>query len=198
MSACATAASPRSASAPDATAGQTIDATGLHVLPGLIDPHVHLRDPGDKAVETIPTGTQGRRARRPDGGVRHAEHHALDHRRRAAGLEAGLRRARVAWCDMGLYVGGTKTNIPSWRSWNSAAASARIKIFAGSSTGDLMVEDDEHLERVMRVRPPPHRLSQRGRVPAAGAQAAVQVGRSVLAATWTGATRNAPSSAPAG
>src|ERR1700712_4740621 len=43
----------------DATAGKTLDATGLHVLPGLIDPHVHLRDPGDKAVETIPTGTRG-------------------------------------------------------------------------------------------------------------------------------------------
>ena len=42
-----------------ATAGEVIDATGLHVLPGLIDPHVHLRDPGDAAVETIPTGTKG-------------------------------------------------------------------------------------------------------------------------------------------
>ena len=43
----------------DATAGETIDASGLHVLPGLIDPHVHLRDPGNAAVETIPTGTKG-------------------------------------------------------------------------------------------------------------------------------------------
>ena len=43
----------------DATADKMLDATGLHVLPGLIDPHVHLRDPGDKAVETIPTGTRG-------------------------------------------------------------------------------------------------------------------------------------------
>jgi urease alpha subunit len=42
----------------DATADATIDAGGLHVLPGLIDPHVHLRDPGDKTVETIPTGTR--------------------------------------------------------------------------------------------------------------------------------------------
>ena len=41
-----------------ATADATIDANGLHVLPGLIDPHVHLRDPGDKAVESIPTGTR--------------------------------------------------------------------------------------------------------------------------------------------
>src|SRR6185312_14615602 len=35
-----------------------IAALGLHVLPGLIDPHVHLRDPGDKAVESIPTGSR--------------------------------------------------------------------------------------------------------------------------------------------
>jgi dihydroorotase len=42
-----------------ATSDATIDARGLHVLPGLIDPHVHLRDPGDAAVETIPTGTRG-------------------------------------------------------------------------------------------------------------------------------------------
>ncbi|MFL5253100.1 MAG: dihydroorotase, partial [Rhodopila sp.] len=43
---------------PDVTAEKTLDATGLHVLPGLIDPHVHLRDPGNKAVESIPTGTK--------------------------------------------------------------------------------------------------------------------------------------------
>src|ERR1700733_6941573 len=42
-----------------ASANTTIDARGLHVLPGLIDPHVHFRDPGDKAVESIPTGSMG-------------------------------------------------------------------------------------------------------------------------------------------
>jgi dihydroorotase len=41
------------------TADEIVDATGLHVLPGLIDPHVHLRDPGNAAVESIPTGTKG-------------------------------------------------------------------------------------------------------------------------------------------
>ena len=42
-----------------ATAATVIDARGLHVLPGLIDPHVHFRDPGDKSVESIPTGSLG-------------------------------------------------------------------------------------------------------------------------------------------
>ena len=34
-----------------------IDATDLHILPGLIDPHVHLREPGLSYKETIKTGT---------------------------------------------------------------------------------------------------------------------------------------------
>ena len=41
-----------------AEAAQVVDCHGLHVLPGLIDPHVHLRDPGDAKVETIGTGTK--------------------------------------------------------------------------------------------------------------------------------------------
>jgi len=56
----------------------------------------------------------------------------------------------VAWCDMGLYVGGTKTNIPELAELELYRGVCGIKIFAGSSTGDLMVEDDENLEKVMR------------------------------------------------
>src|SRR6516165_11314039 len=41
---------------PDAK--RTIDATGLHVLPGLIDPHVHFRVPGLGYKEDFNTGSQ--------------------------------------------------------------------------------------------------------------------------------------------
>src|SRR5947209_1011387 len=37
---------------------EEIDATGLIVAPGLIDIHVHLREPGQSAKETITTGTR--------------------------------------------------------------------------------------------------------------------------------------------
>ena len=53
-----------------------IDARGLHVLPGLIDPHVHLRDPGDASIESIHDGDAGGGAGRGGGGVRHAQHGA--------------------------------------------------------------------------------------------------------------------------
>src|SRR5580658_8429006 len=134
----------------DATADATIDAKGLHVLPGLIDPHVHLRDPGDKAVESIPTGTRAAVL----GGLAAV----FDMPNTAPSITDAAKLAwkqeyveHEAWCDMGLYVGGTKTNIPELAKLELGRGVCGIKIFAGSSTGDLMVEDDEHLELVMRA-----------------------------------------------
>jgi dihydroorotase len=134
---------------PETSADRVFDARGLHVLPGLIDPHVHFRDPGDKTVESIPTGSRGAVL----GGLTtvfdmpNTSPSMVD----AAGM-AWKREyvGRVSWCDMGLYVGGTKTNIPELGSLELTCGCCGIKIFAGSSTGDLMVEDDEHLEKVMR------------------------------------------------
>jgi dihydroorotase len=95
---------------PDATAEKTLDATGLHVLPGLIDPHVHLRDPGNKAVESIPTGTKAAVL----GGLTAVfdmpnTNPSIVDAERLAWKQDYVED--VAWCDMGLYIGGTKTNI---------------------------------------------------------------------------------------
>jgi dihydroorotase len=133
----------------DATADKVVDATGLQVLPGLIDPHVHLRDPGDKAVETIPTGTRGAVL----GGLTAV----FDMPNTSPSITSAERLAwkqgyveDVAWCDMGLYVGGTKANTPALPALELGRGVCGVKIFAGSSTGDLMIEDDENLEKAMR------------------------------------------------
>jgi dihydroorotase len=132
-----------------ATAAETIDAAGLHVLPGLIDPHVHLRDPGDAAVETIPTGTRAAVL----GGLAcvfdmpNTAPSIIDAPRLAWKQDYA---AGASWCDIGLYVGGTKTNIAELAALELGQGVCAIKIFAGSSTGDLLVEDDASLERVMR------------------------------------------------
>ena len=133
----------------DATAEKVLDARGLHVLPGLIDPHVHLRDPGDPTVETIPTGTRGAVL----GGLAVVfdmpnTRPSITDAERLAWKQAYVET--VGWCDMGLYVGGTKTNIADLPALESSRGVCATKIFAGSSTGDLMIEDDEHLEKAMR------------------------------------------------
>jgi dihydroorotase len=131
------------------TAHETIDATGLHVLPGLIDSHVHLRDPGDATIESIPTGTRAAIL----GGVTAVfdmpnTNPAIVDQERLAWKQAYAEE--TAWCDMGIYIAGAKTNIDELASLELGDGVCAIKVFAGSSTASLMIEDDEHLEMVMR------------------------------------------------
>ena len=132
-----------------AGADRVIEAAGLHVLPGLIDPHVHLRDPGDATIESIPTGTKAAVL----GGLTAV----FDMPNTAPSITNAEQIAwkqeyveRVAWCDMGLYVGGTRANTPDLAALELERGVCGVKVFAGSSTGDLMIEDDASLEAVMR------------------------------------------------
>ena len=131
------------------TADETIDATGLHVLPGLIDPHVHLRDPGDPAIETIPTGTKAAVL----GGLAAVfdmpnTSPAITNADRVAWKQGYVESS--SWCDIGLYVGATKANTPDLAALETLPGVCAVKVFAGSSTGDLLIEDDASLEAVMR------------------------------------------------
>ncbi|SNB78661.1 dihydroorotase [Arboricoccus pini] len=131
-----------------AVTAERIDCAGLHVLPGLIDPHVHLRDPGDPAIESIPDGTKGAVL----GGLTAV----FDMPNTAESVINNLRLTRKrdgikgrSWCDIGFYVGATKTNIAELAALEEEPGVCAVKVFAGSSTGDLLVEDDESLRRVM-------------------------------------------------
>jgi dihydroorotase len=133
-----------------APAAAVVEARGLHLLPGLIDPHVHLRDPGDAAVESIATGT---RAAVLGGLVAVFDMPnttpPITNTARLAAKQAHAEQ--VAWCDVGLYVGATKENVAELAALETGRGVCAIKVFAGSSTGDLLVEDDASLERVMRA-----------------------------------------------
>ena len=131
-------------------AAETIAAAGLHVLPGLIDSHVHLRDPGDPAIESLESGTRGAVL----GGLTAV--FDMPNTTPPVVDQDGLDRKRASvegrsWCDVGLYVGATKTNIDDLAALEQVAGVCALKVFAGSSTGTLMVEDDENIERVMRA-----------------------------------------------
>ncbi len=137
-----------------ASAECVVEARGLHVLPGIIDPHVHFRDPGGGAgvpdVETLDSGTHGAVL----GGVTAVfdmpnTSPALTD---AAALAVKQAHAgRAAWCDVGLYVGATRANVAQLAALETGRGVCGIKVFAGSSTGDLLVADDASLERVMRA-----------------------------------------------
>ena len=75
-------------------ARETLDARGLHVLPGAIDVHVHFRDPGYPHKEDLAERHGGRGVRRRHHRVRHAEHHPAHRHGASAGRQARASPAR--------------------------------------------------------------------------------------------------------
>ncbi|GBQ96540.1 dihydroorotase [Asaia lannensis] len=131
------------------TAEREIDAAGLHVLPGMIDSHVHLRDPGNAAIESIATGTRAAALGgitmvfdMPNTSPSITSSETIADKRRTV--------AENALIDMGLYVGATRANTPDLARLEQEEGVCAIKVFAGSSTGDLMIEDDDGIEAVLR------------------------------------------------
>jgi dihydroorotase len=132
-----------------ASAVSRIDCTGLKILPGLIDPHVHLRDPGDPAVETILDGTRGAVL----GGIA-TLFDMPNTARNVTSLDIVERKAADlagrAWCDVGLYVAGTKGNIAALRALEQHRNACAIKVFIGSAKGELLVDDDASIDAILR------------------------------------------------
>ncbi|MGD9828723.1 MAG: dihydroorotase [Hyphomicrobiaceae bacterium] len=131
-----------------ASAGEVIDCTGLHVLPGVIDTQVHFREPGMEQKEDLETG--GRAA--VLGGVTAVfempNTKPLTTTPEALADKVGRARHRMA-CDFAFYVGGTRENIADIAELERLPAAAGIKVFMGSSTGDLLVDDEPSLERII-------------------------------------------------
>ncbi len=131
------------------TADTVLDCTHLHVLPGLIDPHVHFRDPGDAAVETIESGSRGAVL----GGITTVFDMPNTSPSITDTATVAWKQGYIghhAWCDMGFYVGATKGNAGQLPALETAAGVCGVKVFAGSSTGDLLVDDDASIEQVLR------------------------------------------------
>ena len=131
-----------------AKASQTIDCKGLHVLPGVIDTQVHFREPGLTHKEDLETGSLAAVM----GGVTavfempNTKPLTTSAEALAAKVSAGRHRMH---CDFAFYVGGTRENIDEIPRLEGLPGSAGIKVFMGSSTGDLLVDDEASLSRII-------------------------------------------------
>lgn len=131
-----------------ATAPEVIDARGLHVLPGVIDTQVHFREPGLTHKEDLETGSRAAVL----GGVTAVFEmpNTKPLTTTAATLAAKVVAARHRmFCDFAFYVGGTRENIDEIPALERLEGSAGIKVFMGSSTGDLLVDDAPSLDRII-------------------------------------------------
>ena len=125
-------------------ADEVVDATGLHLLPGVIDDQVHFRDPGPTHKEDLRTGSRACAA----GGVTSFLEmpNTVPQTITVDALTAKLARAdRRCVVNYGFYIGATTDNLAELR---RASRTPGIKIFMGSSTGNMLVDDQECLEAI--------------------------------------------------
>lgn len=130
------------------SAETTLDANGLHVLPGAIDSQVHFREPGLVHKENLEAGTRGAVL----GGITAIFEmpNTAPLTLSAADLQAKLDNAQGrAWCDHAFYIGGSAVNAQQLAELESLPGCAGVKVFMGSSFGDLLADDDDVLRRIL-------------------------------------------------
>jgi dihydroorotase-like cyclic amidohydrolase len=116
-------------------------------LPGLIDPHVHLRDPGATHKEDFTTGTRAALA----GGFTCVLDMPNNPGEPTVSPEALARKSELTegrlLCDVGLYYGATEVNSASFGEVSSQVFG--LKLYLDHTTGDLKIEELEAIRQIM-------------------------------------------------
>jgi dihydroorotase len=133
-----------------ASAGETIDCRGLHVLPGVIDSHVHFREPGLTHKEDLESGSLSAVM----GGVTavfempNTDPLTVSAQAVADKVKRGHHRMH---CDFAFYVGATRENTADLGALEMLPGVCAVKVFMGSSTGSLLIEDDDGVRAVLKA-----------------------------------------------
>lgn len=132
------------AASPSTNAQTVVDCQGLHLMPGVVDDQVHFRDPGLTHKEDLSTASHACAA----GGV--TSFLEMPNTKPPAVTVEGVKQkdalgAEKSLVNYGFYIGATPDNVDELK---KATDVPGIKIFIGSSTGNLLVDQQEALERI--------------------------------------------------
>ena len=130
----------------DYKADQIIDATGKHLIPGLIDDQVHFREPGLTHKATIASESRAAVAggitsfiEMPNTNPQTTDIEALENKFKRAG--------ETSLANYSFMFGGTNDNIAEIRKLDKTKV-AGLKLFLGSSTGNMLVDDQAVLREI--------------------------------------------------
>ena len=133
------------------TADHIIDAKGKYLIPGCIDDHVHFRDPG--LTHKADMHTESRAAAR--GGVTSVMDmpNCNPQTTTMEALEAKFADAKTkCLVNHSFYLGATTDNIDEVRRVDPHTICG-VKLFMGSSTGGMLVDQDERIETIFSESP---------------------------------------------
>ena len=119
---------------------KTIDAKGLHVLPGAFDTQVHFREPGNTKKENLKTGSLAAVA----GGIT-SVFDMPNNKPSITTKKLFMKKLQTAkkrmHCNYAFYFGAEKDNIKEIKKVEKVKGCCGIKVFVGSSTGTLLVSN---------------------------------------------------------
>ena len=137
-----------SAKSPDVN---IFDAEGTYLLPGLIDDQVHFREPGLTHKECIETGSRAAVA----GGITSFIEmpNTLPQTTTMEELESKFKIAsETSYANYSFMFGGTNDNLSEIEKIDPKKVAA-LKLFLGSSTGNMLVDDEKVLEQIFKKSP---------------------------------------------
>jgi dihydroorotase len=129
-------------------ANHEMDATHLTVLPGVIDSQVHFREPGMTHKEDLSSGMLSALY----GGVTsifEMPNTIPPTTNKQEFLNKIASAKNSAWVNYAFFIGGGSENIQQLSELETMKGCPGVKIFMGSSTGTLLVEDDKTLEQIL-------------------------------------------------
>jgi len=133
-------------------ASEVKDCTGLTIFPGFIDTHVHFREPGHPKKETLESGSRAAVLGGITGIFEMPNTSPITDNQEM--LEDKLSRAKDNMhCNYAFYFGATNENSDKLDFLKGFDGCCGVKMFVGSSTGDLLVKDDFYIEQVIKNSP---------------------------------------------
>lgn len=135
----------------DQAVDQIIQAEGLHLLPGVIDDQVHFREPGNTHKATIATESRAAVAGgttsfmdMPNTNPQTIDQEQFDHKMQIA--------QATSVANYGFFFGATNTNLEAIKKIDPKVCPG-VKIFMGSSTGNMLVDQETTLESIFKESP---------------------------------------------
>ena len=132
-----------------ADVGETVDCAGLHLLPGVIDTQVHFREPGAEHKEDLESGSRAAALGGVTAVFEMPNTNPLTVTPEALADKLARAKGRMH-CDHAFFVGGTHENAVHVAELERLPGAAGIKVFMGSSTGSLLVQDDEGVSEILK------------------------------------------------
>jgi len=133
----------------DNEAKEVFDAKGLTVLPGCIDTQTHFREPGSTDTEDLHSGSRAAIV----GGITSVFEMPNTNPPTSTKVEfqkkLDLAKNRM-YCNYAFYFGATADNANELADLVNLEGCCGIKLFAGSSTGNLLVAEEEDIEKVFQ------------------------------------------------